>query len=75
MSQILFRTTKQDSLDKGKCKILFELVVHMKKGQADGAECAEMSCGWCSIDINDLSNKITRELPISGGNPMSEMAI
>lgn len=35
----------------------------------------EMSCGWSSIDIQDLHKSITIELPISGGNPQSEMQI
>lgn len=78
MSQVLFRTTKQDRLDKGKTKIVFELVVHVKQGLggANGEPtCLQMSCGWCAIDYNDLNRAITTEIPILGGNPASEMQI
>lgn len=75
MSQFLFRTTSQDRLDKGKTKLIFELVVYLLQGQGDAAKSTEMSCGWCSLDIQDLQRPQNYDLPISGGNPQSEQAI
>lgn len=77
---VLFRTTKQDRLDKGTTKILLELVVHVRQGQQAGAngtepECVVMSCGWCAIDYHELSRAGTTDLPIRGGNPASELEI
>lgn len=75
LSQVLFRTTKQDQLGKG-TKIIFELVVYIKQGLGvNGAEttCMQMSCGWCSLDFAELSRGMTQEIPILGGNPASHM--
>lgn len=75
MSQLLFRTTAQDRLDKGKTKIVFELMVYIKQGQGDEITCMEMSCGWGQMDLQDLSRSFTLEIPIQGGSPAAEMQI
>jgi len=30
-----------------------------------------MSCGWCSIKLDELKRGFKHELPIQGGNPMA----
>jgi len=32
-----------------------------------------MSCGWCSIKLDELNRGFKHELPIQGGNPMVDL--
>jgi hypothetical protein len=74
LSQVLFRTTKQDRLDKGKTKIIFELVVHIKQGQqgANGTEpaCMVMSCGWSPLTIKSLAGHLPRKFQFSAATQL-----
>lgn len=55
------------------------MVIYVKpKGVVDtnsNPEVTVMSCGWCSIKLEDLKRGFKHELPIQGGNPMVDLQI
>jgi hypothetical protein len=62
-----FRTIKGDGLDKGKTRLLFELVVYVRGRNND--KVTEMCCGWCELPFADLKNSMPHKLEIQGGSP------
>ena len=59
MSEVFFRTTKQDQDEVGNnANIIFELCVYVKQNEKSD-EVTEMSCGWCELDMKDISRGFT----------------
>lgn len=76
MASVLFRTSKQDGLDLGKARVIFELVVYVKTaGDQDANKTTQMSCGWCQLQLDELSRAQTHKLEIFGGSPNSQLSI
>jgi hypothetical protein len=73
LRSVLFRTTAADGLDKGRARLLMELVVYVKTA-GDKDKVTEMSCGWCELPISELTTRaMTHKLEIHGGSPTAEV--
>jgi hypothetical protein len=68
---VLFKTSSKDEIMKPNIFIVFELVVYVKFPTS----VAEMSCGWCQLDIMALERTATHKLTIKGGSPSAEIII
>lgn len=75
----LLRTTPKDRLggDAAHARLLIELVVYVKGDRDRGSKKppTEMSCGWCELDLGDLSRATTLKLKINGGAPTAGVEI
>ena len=70
LRNIIFRTTPKDHLEHNS-RLIIELVVYVRAA----GKIVEMSCGWCELNIDELSKAMTHKLPVLGGSPQAEMEI
>lgn len=68
---VLFKTASKDDYCKPHIFIVFELAISVKLGD----KITEMSCGWCSLDMQLLERSMTHKLPINGGSPSAKIMI
>jgi len=64
MNPIIFLTTGEDISIKN-CDLIFELVLIFNDGQ-------EMTCGYSTFPVENLTKSGNKQLAIEGGNPLNK---
>ncbi len=67
MNPIIFLTTGED-INVKNCDLIFELVLVFNDGN-------EITCGYATIPVENLSKSGTKKLIVEGGNPLNKRKI